>query len=68
MEKWKKADFEIKGRRTGSRLAGRENEYIYEIYWNGKSLGNSFTSKVKASKWLGKFIKMRNDLAKEAKR
>ena len=69
LTKWTKNDFEIKGRRTGSRLAGMENEYIYEIFWNGKALEDGystrrFTSKAKASQWLGRFIKMRNDAAK----
>lgn len=65
MTKWTKKDFEVVGRRTGSRLAGRENEYIYEIFWNGQNLGKSFTSKAKANQWLGRFIKIRNDKVKE---
>ena len=60
---WKKSDFVIKGRRTGSRLAGRENEYVYEIFYNGKLLSDrQFTSKAKANEWLGDFLKYANEV------
>ena len=67
MEKWKKSDFEIKGRFTGSRLAGRENEYVYEVFYNGKNMGGyMFSSKAKANEWLGKFLKKANDIREKA--
>ena len=61
MRPWTKSDFVIKGRRTHSNLRGRENEFIYEIFWEGQRLGDlRFTSYRKANSWLGKFIKKRN--------
>ena len=65
MKKLTQKEFEIKGRFTGSRLAGREHEFIYEIFYNGKRLGDyNFTSKAKARTWLGKFVKIVNEMRK----
>lgn len=63
MSKWRKKDFQIVGRRTGSVLRGRENEYVYEIFWQGKRLGDyMFTSKRKADTWLGQFLRKANEI------
>ncbi len=63
MKPWRKKDFEIRGRFTGSRLAGRENEFVYEIFWNGKQFPDlRFSSKRAASDWLGRFLAKANAL------
>lgn len=65
MTPWKKSDFVIKGRRTGSQLKGRENEYVYEIFYNGRPLSDrQFSSKAKADEWLGGFLKHANEVRK----
>lgn len=64
---WTKKDFEIKSYRSGSQIKGKENEWLYKIYWNGKLLKDGFSNKAEANKWLSKFIKTRNDSAKALK-
>lgn len=54
-----KADFEIRGHWTGSRVSGSA-PYVYEVYIKGEmfspiSNGN-WTSKARASSWLGKIV------------
>ena len=66
MKKWTKSMFQIKGYFTGSRLAGRENEYLYKITYNGQDFGDMrFTSEAKASKWLGEWLKKANDIRRK---
>ena len=66
MKPWTKKDFEIKGRFTGSQLKGRENEYIYEIFFGNKQMGDyRFTSKAKANAWLGEFLRKANKLRRK---
>lgn len=68
MRAWTKKDFDIVGHRTGSRLLGHENDYVYEIRYEGRVLGDmTFTSKAKAGAWLGKFLKKANMIRKERK-
>ena len=53
-----KKDFTIKGRFTGNRLAGHENEFLYHIEINGRWLSSQeFTSKAKADKYLSAVLK-----------
>lgn len=54
-----KKDFTIKGRFTGCRLQGRENEFVYNIYMsNGNRLTDmDFTSKAKANEFLSAVLK-----------
>jgi len=69
MKPWKKSQFEIKGRRTGSRLANRENEYVYEVFIKetGKQVGDvRFTSKKSAIEWLTKFLAKANAIREKA--
>lgn len=62
---YKRKDFKVVGRRTGCRLRGRENEYVYEIFWNGKQLGDHrFSSKRAAGEWISKFIAKGNKIVK----
>lgn len=62
-EKWTQSDFDIRGRRTGSRLAGRENQYIYEIFYKDERMGEMmFTSKERASYWLSGWLKKMNHI------
>lgn len=62
-----KSDFEIRGKKTGSQLKGRENEYVYEIFYkDGKRIGDVvFTSKLRASKWLSEKLKVLNKIIKQ---
>ena len=67
----KKSEFEIRGKKTGSRLAGKENEYVYKVYYNGKPLGKdgvdyTFNSKSNASQWIGKAVNKMNELRESA--
>lgn len=69
MEKWTKSQFEIKGRRTGARLANRENEYVYEVFIKetGEQVGDvRFTSKKSAIEWLVKFLAKANKIREKA--
>ena len=68
MKKYKVKDFEIAGQFTHSQLRGRENEYIYKIYWNGKDLGRQFTSKRSAQEWLSKTVKIMNAIIEKKER
>lgn len=64
MKKLVKADFEIRGRFTGSRVSGSA-PYIYEVYIKGEMFhpisNGSWTSKARASSWLGGIVKSFND-------
>ena len=65
MRKLTKKDFQIVGHRTGSRLLGHENDYVYTINHGGLPLFDyEFSSKAKASAWLGKQIKIANEILK----
>lgn len=54
-----KADFEIRGKFTNSRVMGTAH-YIYEVYIKGEMFhpisNGSWTSKARASSWLGKIV------------
>lgn len=63
---YKVKDFTIKGRRSGSQLRGRENEYLYDIYWNGKKLDRSFTTKREAQNFISDFVRKANRLIKKS--
>lgn len=67
--RFKKSDFEIRGRRSGSQLKGRENEYVYEIFYkDGRQIQNAvFTSKARASKWLSERLSRLNEIMKKVK-
>ena len=44
----------------GGRLQGYENAYVYDVCYNGQYIcddAKGFTSKAKASQWLGKFLR-----------
>lgn len=68
MTRYKVKDFSIEGYRTGSQLRGRENEYIYKIYWNGKDLGKQFATKRHAQDFVSKFVKKVNELMDQYER
>ena len=59
-------DFKLECRRTGSQIKGRENEYVYDIYFckNGKTilLDKSFTTKKAAQKYISETVKLANSL------
>lgn len=59
-----KADFEIRGRFTGSRVSGSA-PYIYQVYIKGEMFhpisNGCWTSKTRASGWLGGIVKAFND-------
>lgn len=59
-----KADFEIRGHRTGSRVSGNA-PYVYEVYIKGEMFhpisDGSWTSKARASGWLGKIVAAYNN-------
>lgn len=66
--KMKKADFSISGHFTGSRLSGREHEYLYHVYYKEKQLDRyGYTSKRKADSWLGAIVREHNQRLKQAK-
>lgn len=65
MKKLVKADFNIVGHFTGSRLAGREHQFLYDVYYNGQQLNRyGFTSKKRASAWLGALVRECNATGK----
>lgn len=65
MKKLVKADFDIRGHFTGTRIVGNAG-YIYEVFFkvdigcpiNG---GVGWTAKSRASAWLGKVVRAYND-------
>ena len=59
-----KKDFDIRLERTGSRLAGQENQICYRIYKKGSGfqIGRNFYTKRSAEAWLGKTIKIANEI------
>ena len=65
--KIRKKDFIIKSRRTGSRLAGRENQVVYEVFTaNGeKRVKGEFYRWKDADAWLSKNVKLANAILKE---
>lgn len=62
MTKIRKKDFIIKSRRTGNRLAGRENEVEYEIFTadGKKRVKSGFFRRKDADSWLSKNVKLAN--------
>lgn len=60
--KIRKKDFIIKSRRTGNRLAGRENEVVWEIFTadGKKEIKSGFGRKKDADNWLSKTVKLAN--------
>lgn len=62
-----RSDFLIAGRFSGSRLAGRENQFVYDVIAKGKGLAvkTGFPSKKSAEKWLRKTIKLANMIKAE---
>lgn len=61
--KIRKKDFIIKSRRTGNRLAGRENEVVWEIFKaDGKTKieTEKFYRRKDADNWLSKNVKLAN--------
>ena len=64
MRKLIKADFDIRGSRTGTRITGNA-EYIYEVFIKGEISPISghigWTAKSRASAWLGRIVKAYND-------
>lgn len=51
----------------GGRLQGYENAFVYDVYYNDHLLcddAKGFTSKAKASQWLGKFLRAYNTWCK----
>ena len=67
-KRWTKKDFRIRGHFTGSRLAGREHEYAYDIYYGDsmKTIETGFSSKRKAEAWLGEKLRKMNAIRKAA--
>lgn len=59
-----KKDFDIRLERTGSMLRGQENQCCYRIYAKGSGLmvGRNFYTKRSAEAWLGKTIKLANEI------
>ena len=59
-----KGDFNIVLYRKGGQLLGQENLCIYKVVVkkNGKIVKDGFTSKKAAEQWLGKTIKIANEL------
>lgn len=64
IKKLVKADFEIRGHFTGSRVSGSA-PYIYEVYIKGEMFhpisNGCWTSKERASSWLGEIVAAYND-------
>lgn len=51
----------------GGRLQGYENKYVYDVEYKGQLLcydAKGFSSKAKASAWLGAFLRSYNDWCK----
>lgn len=65
MKKYRVKDFEIRGYWTRSQLLGRENEYAYRIYWNGKDLDKVYGTKRDAQRFVSSFVKKANTLIDE---
>lgn len=66
MKRIRKGQFVIRGHFTGSQLRGEEHQFVYDIYLNDKRINkHSFSSKAKADKWLGKFVRYLNELKKK---
>ena len=64
-----KSAFTITSRQPyGGRLQGYENAYVYDVNYNGNLLcydAKGFSSKAKASSWLGKFLAEYNAWCKD---
>lgn len=62
IRKIRKKDFIIKSRRTGNRLAGKENEVVYEIFTadGTKEVQGGFYRWKDADSWLSKNVKLAN--------
>ena len=67
--KFKKSDFIIKGHFTGSKLYGRENQFLYQILMPNyhKLTDKEFTSKVAADKYLADVLREYNEMLKTGK-
>ena len=59
-----KKHFDIVSYWKGSRLQGQENLWVYKVVLkkNGKVVKDGFTSKRAAEQWLGKTIKIANQI------
>ncbi|MBR4656528.1 MAG: hypothetical protein IKO68_08195 [Oscillospiraceae bacterium] len=65
-----KKDFIIKSHRTGSRLQGKENQVVYDVYTadGTKKVKSGFSRRADADKWLSDTVKIANKLLMEGKR
>ena len=66
MNKLFKKDFTIRSRRSGSRLAGRENQVVYAIYTadGSRMVKDGFYRKADADAWLSRSIRRVNEILK----
>lgn len=62
MKKIHKNDFCIKSRRTGNRLAGHENEQVYEVFTadGKKKVKSGFYRFKDADRWLSENVRLAN--------
>lgn len=60
-----KNQFVIKGRRTGSRLRGRENQIVYEVFTKDgtKFVKGGFYRWCDADRWLSETVRIANKIA-----
>ena len=67
MKKVRVKDFKIVPYRTGSRLAGRENEVKYSVWTaDGRvEVERGFSRKTDAQKWLSTNVKIANEMVKK---
>lgn len=68
--KIRKKDFIIKSRRTGNRLAGYENQLVYEIFTadGTRRLNKQFYKWRDADRWLIQAVKAANKILEQAER
>lgn len=61
-----KKDFIIKSRFTGNRLAGKENEVVWEIFTadGSKKVKGGFYHRYTADEWLSKNVRLANKILK----
>lgn len=63
-------DFEIIGRPSGDRLAGRENVWYYHIYYQGKEIDQKYmaTTQAEAKAKISRMVRKVNAIYNKARR
>lgn len=60
-------DFAFVSRRTGSQLRGRENQWVCDIYYNGRCVATA-ENKTAAKRWVSKRVRAVNTILEAARK